>query len=176
MKTYKCNDGCCQIKINTCKYPKTFHRNFRKAGVFIFDPKKNKVLLVQSRGHLWGPPKGSLNMGEQDRNCAVREVKEETGLDISYNDFTKAMKIGRRAIIYYLEMDSCDVKVQDNIENNDVNGISWIKIPCLEQSIIEGKIVLNHYAKLVFFYFLKKVFPKVIWTKVQTKRKKKNVS
>lgn len=173
MQKYSCKKGCCHIQIKTYKHQKSFHRNYRKAGVFIYDPKQEKVLLVQSRGHLWGPPKGSLNFEEQDRNCAVREVKEETGLNISYDDFTKAMKISKRGIFYYLEMDACDIEVQDSIENNDANGITWIKIQCLEQSIIDGNIVLNHYAKLVFSHFLNKVFPKSSWIKVCNKRKKK---
>jgi ADP-ribose pyrophosphatase YjhB (NUDIX family) len=173
MQTYICKTGCCKIQIKTYKHQKKFHRNYRKAGVFIYDPKQEKVLLVQSRGHLWGPPKGSLNFEEQDRNCAVREVKEETGLNVSYDDFTKAMKISKRAIFYYLEMDACDIKVQDSIENNDANGITWIKISCLEKSIKDGNIVLNNYAKLVFAHFLNKVFPKSTWIKVGNKKNKK---
>lgn len=173
MQKYNCKKGCCQIQVKPYAHQKSFNCSYRKAGVFIYDPKQEKVLLVQSRGHLWGPPKGTLKFEEQDRNCAIREVKEETGLDISYNDFTKAMKISKRAIFYYIEMDACDIKVQDSIENNDANGITWIKISCLEQCIINGNIVLNHYAKLVFSYFLNKVFPKSAWVKVCNKRKKK---
>lgn len=44
-----------------------------------------KCLLV--RGHKkdasWGFPRGKLAAGETDQACAVREVWEETGLDIS---------------------------------------------------------------------------------------------
>ena len=81
--------------------------------------------------------------------CAVREVKEETGLDVSSNDFTNAVKIKNRAIYYYLEMDTCDINVQDSIEDNDANGITWIKLNCLCNAITDGNIVLNHYAKIV---------------------------
>jgi ADP-ribose pyrophosphatase YjhB (NUDIX family) len=152
MQTYYCKDKCCPVKIKTYKStPRYFNRNYRKAGVFIYDPKDDRVLLVQSRGHLWGPPKGTLNIGEQDKECAVREVKEETGLNISHNDFTKAVKIGNRAIYYYLEMDTCDLNVQDTIDDNDANGITWIKMKCLENAIYNGNIVLNHYAKIVFY-------------------------
>lgn len=174
MQTYYCRDGCCHVKIK--KYnprPRYFNRNYRKAGVFIYDPKENRVLLVQSSGHLWGPPKGTLNIGEQERHCAIREVKEETGLDISYDDFTKAVKIRNRAIYYYLEMDTCDINVQEHIENNDANGITWIKINCLENAIYDGNIVLNHYAKIVFNKLLNKKFTKSNWTIVCRKKNKK---
>lgn len=172
MKTYYCRDGCCPVKIKTYRpTPRYFNRNYRKAGVFIYDPQKDRVLLVQSRGHLWGPPKGTLNIGEQERHCAVREVKEETGLDISSDDFTKAVKISNRAIYYYLEMDTCDIEVQEGMEDNDANGITWIKMDCLENAISDGNIVLNHYTKIVFHKLMDRKFPKSNWTLVRRKKK-----
>lgn len=172
MKTYYCRDGCCPVKIKTYRpTPRYFSRNYRKAGVFIYDPQKDRVLLVQSRGHLWGPPKGTLNIGEQERQCAVREVKEETGLDISSDDFTKAVKIRNRAIYYYLEMDTCNIEVQEGMEDNDANGITWIKMDCLENAISDGNIVLNHYAKIVFHKLMDRKFPKSNWTLVRRKKK-----
>ena len=174
--THYCRDKCCKIFIKEYQpIPRYFNRNYRKAGVFIYDPKEDRVLLVQSRGHLFGPPKGSLNIGEQERQCAVREVKEETGLTISSDDFTKAVKIKNRAIYYYLEMDTCDIYVQDsklhNINDNDANGITWIKMKCLEHAISDGNIVLNHYAKIIFRVLMKKTFPKSNWTIVARKKK-----
>lgn len=172
MQTYYCKDGCCLVKIKTYNpIPRYFNRNYRKAGVFIYDPKEDRVLLIQSRGHLWGHPKGTLNIGEQEQHCAVREVKEETGLDISSDDFTKSVNIRNRAIYYYLEMDTCDLTVQDSIIDNDANGITWIKMKCLENAISDGNIVLNHYAKIVFYKLKNKTFPKSNWTIVQRKKK-----
>jgi ADP-ribose pyrophosphatase YjhB (NUDIX family) len=153
--------------------PRYFNRNYRKAGVFIYDPKEDRVLLVQSRGHLFGPPKGTLKIGEQERHCAVREVKEETGLDISSKDFKGWVKIRNRAIYYYLEMDTCDINVQDGMEDNDANGITWIKMDCLENAISDGNIVLNHYAKIVFNKIMNRKFTRSNWTLVQRRKKKK---
>ena len=172
MQVYHCNTGCCIVKIKTyTPHPRYFNRNYRKAGVFIYDPKKDSVLLVQSRGHLWGPPKGTLNIGESPQDCAVREVKEETGLNILAKNFTKYVKIRNRAIYYYLEMDSCEIKVQDTIEDNDANGITWIKLSCLEQAVFNGNIVLNHYAKIVFWKLLHRKFKKSNWILVGKKKK-----
>lgn len=171
--TYYCRNGCCEIFIK--KYisiPRYFNRKYKKAGVFIYDPKQDRVLLVQSRGHLFGPPKGSRKLGEQEKECAVREVKEETGLTISFNDFTQTVKIRNRAMYYYLEMDTCDIEVQDSIIDNDANGITWIKMKCLENEIIEGNIVLNHYAKIVFYKLMGKKFPKSKWVTVKRKKRR----
>lgn len=172
MQTYYCREGCCPVKIKTyMKTPRYFNRNYRKAGAFIYDPKEESVLLVQSRGHLWGPPKGTLNLGELEPNCAIREVKEETGLDIVTTDFKRAVKVRNNSIYYYIEMDMCEINVQNTIEDNDANGITWIKIKCLENAISDGNIVLNHYAKIVFHKLLNKNFPKSNWTIIQRKGK-----
>lgn len=174
MQTYYCRDRCCPVKIKTYNHrPRYFNRNYRKSGVFIYDPKEDRVLLVQSRGHLWGPPKGTLNIGEKEQQCAVREVKEETGLDISFNSFTKVVKIKNRSIYYYIEMDTCDITVQDHIEDNDANGVTWIKVNCLQNAIYDGNIVLNHYAKILFYTILNKKFFKSKWTVVNNKKERK---
>ena len=98
-------------------------------------------------------------------------MKEETGLDIVASDFSRAVKIRNRAIYYYIEMDMRELSVQDSIEDNDANGITWIKIKCLENAISDGNIVLNHYAKIVFKKLLNKTFPKSNWTIVQRKKR-----
>ncbi len=44
----------------------------------------NRILLVQGRRTgKWSFPKGHRNAGESHIECAVRETKEETGLDLS---------------------------------------------------------------------------------------------
>jgi 8-oxo-dGTP pyrophosphatase MutT (NUDIX family) len=172
VNTYFCKNKCCKIFIKRYNpIPRYFKHSHRKAGVFIYDPKQKRVLLVQSRGHLFGPPKGSLDLGEREEDGAVREVLEETGLNISSKDFLGFVRIKNRAIYYYLEKDTCDIKVQETIENNDANGITWIKIDCLEELIKNGNIVLNHYAKIVFYKILNKTFPKSNWITVCRKKK-----
>lgn len=43
-----------------------------------------KFLLVKSSGgNIWGIPKGVKEKGESDLEAALRELKEETGLDLS---------------------------------------------------------------------------------------------
>ena len=173
-RTYNCEKGCCQIKVS--EYKQNFWYKRRKgssvkAGVFIYDPEEKSVLLVQSRGLLWGCPKGTL---ESDKNettvdCAVREMKEETGIDVSPDKFLKITNIKNRAIYYYMEMKKCDVDVQTQ-EGNDANGITWIKITCLEDSINSGLIALNQHARIVFKKFMDKSFPKGDFKKVESRK------
>jgi len=172
MRVYNCAKGCCTIKISphSTHHPHRLQRIKKKAGVFVFDPKENRVLLVQSRGQFWGPPKGTLEENETDMQCAIREVEEETGLKIVPN-FTKVTKIKNRAVYYYMEMDSCPVYVQNDDKTNDANGITWIKIDCLEKFIEEGNISLNRHCKILFARFLNKLFPGTDFTRVSKKSK-----
>jgi ADP-ribose pyrophosphatase YjhB (NUDIX family) len=177
METFICPKGCCTIKIKPYTIPKDpFENSLRiqkKAGVFIYDPITDKVLLIQSRGNLWGPPKGTLQYGETERECAIREVKEETGLDISDNDFTRAVKIRNSAIYFYLERKECDVTVQDHILENDANGIGWIKPDCIEQCIDNGNITLSQHCRFVFNKIQEREFTQSTFILVERKKKSK---
>jgi len=132
------------------------HDNKRryKAGVFIYDPVKKKVLLVQSRGHLWGPPKGTMNDSESVEECAIREVKEETGLDVDPRNFTNFVSIKNRATYYYMEMEQCPVEAQVHIPGNDANGIGWINIDCLDELIGSDNISINQHCRHIIQKFL----------------------
>jgi mRNA-decapping enzyme subunit 2 len=156
----KCPDGCCTIKIkpyvNTNFQFQRSSKNNRKAGVFIYDPSCSKVLMIQSKGNLWGSPKGTVKQGETDIECAIREVKEETGIDVLESDFLRFVKIKNKAVYFYIEMLMCDVDVQDHIDENDANGIGWINIDCLEKIIKNGNIKLNQHSRFIFKKFLNK--------------------
>ena len=174
MNSYNCNKGCCSVDIATYVHKSRFLNSRRpkynkKAGVFIYDPNTTRVLLVQSRGQLWGPPKGTIEKGESDIECAVREVKEETGLDIDPSNFLRAIRVGNRAMYFYMEMDAVSVEVQNEMEDNDANGITWIKVECLKECIYDGHIILNRHAKIAFNHFLSVAFPKSTFTKVTRK-------
>lgn len=167
-EAYYCKNKCC--KIHTTFYKgknKGFNSNYKKAGVLIYDPKTDRILLVQSRGNLWGPPKGTMKKAETFMDCAIREVKEETGLSIKLTDKTMKVNVKNRAIYYYVEMDYRDINVQSQHDDNDANGITWIKLSCLKDIIYNGDIYLNHYCKIVIKYFLGVNFLKSKWKLVK---------
>ncbi len=53
------------------------------AGVIIIHPKTRDVLLIlQRQGKYWGFPKGHCEPGETSEQTALREIREEVGLEL----------------------------------------------------------------------------------------------
>lgn len=145
-----CMDGCC--KLLSQEYITNYSSNRRsrnKSGMIIYDPDADQLLLVQSRGNCWGPPKGTKNSSETYIECALREVKEETGLLFSSQTRYRRIYIRSNVVFYYTEMEKCDVNVQDHIPCNDANGITWIRPTCLYKMVMNGDICINWYCRRI---------------------------
>jgi hypothetical protein len=153
----KCPNGCCDIilkkKFNQENKYYYYNNHRKKAGAFIYDPETNKILLIQSNENLWGPPKGTLNFNETIKECAIREVYEETGLEITPENFTKALNIQNKATYFYMEKPICNVEIP-NIKDNDATGIMWINSNCLEKCVKNNIISLSKHCKITLNYFL----------------------
>jgi 8-oxo-dGTP pyrophosphatase MutT (NUDIX family) len=63
--------------------PRGHARDETSAGgvVFRLDAGRPSYLLIRDSYKNWGFPKGHIETGEQPETAALREVKEETGLD-----------------------------------------------------------------------------------------------
>lgn len=109
------------------------------------------VLLVQSRGQLWGPPKGSIQANETPLACAIRETKEETGFDVTEADFSGSVVIKTRALYYFTKVDRAlyHLHPQVDVVDNDANGIGWFRVDCLNRLITEGKIQINQHCRIL---------------------------
>lgn len=84
------------------------------AGGCIFDEAGRVLLQRRGDSHKWGFPGGAIELGETPEMAAIREVKEETGLDVRvgeligiYTDCDMAYPNGDQAqsicIVYELE-------------------------------------------------------------------------
>lgn len=142
-----------------CEFPESsveenrFSSKPQKAGIFITssneDSKTTKVLLVQSKGQFWGPPKGSLNPGETVIDAAIREVKEETGIEFDKENIGEIKASKGSCYYFHVNMDEIPVSIQTSIEDNDANGIGWFKVECLDNLIKSGKIQINQHCAML---------------------------
>ena len=133
MKLCYCEDKCCTVMIKP--YTLQDHKRRiinKKAGVFIYDSTEQKVLVIQSKGNLWGLPKGTFEQNENSVECAIRETYEETGIQLSQHNLGSCFYIRDQATYYFAELKMQNVEISNTIDN-DVNGIGWINVDCLQK-------------------------------------------
>ena len=101
----------------------------RKAGVFVYC--NNKILLTQSYNNFWGIPKGQMEQYDcTTKNCAERELKEETGISINLTDEHLYKILFDNCYIYKIKVDNMDIVDFNNLSNLDSTGIGWINFEC----------------------------------------------
>jgi len=109
----------------------------------------NEILLIFRRGK-WDLPKGKLDKGESLEECAIREVKEETGL--------KQIKLtGPLLITYHTYHEGTRFILKESHWYNMTTKSDQSLIPQMEEDITEIKWVKNEELKKYF----KNTFPSI---------------
>ena len=94
--------------------------------------KDDEVLLIKhNKGH-WDFPKGHMEEGETEKQTAVREVKEETNMDVEIISEQKYIasyiiqdkQVDKEVIFYLAKPLSLEIKPQET----EVSIVEWIKI------------------------------------------------
>ncbi len=84
-------------------------REFSAGGVLFRD---GEVLLIQNTSGVWTFPKGNIERGEKPADTALREVKEETGIEgkivdylgeVSYWYVFRGEKVFKKVYYYLME-------------------------------------------------------------------------
>ena len=93
---------------------------------------EGKVLLVKhNKGH-WDFPKGHVEEGETEEQTAIREVKEETNIDVEINSKYRYLnnyiiedkQIEKDVILFVAKPISLEIKAQEE----EVSNVKWIDI------------------------------------------------
>lgn len=106
----------------------------KSCGAIVYRKNKNQIelLLIKNRygGH-WSFPKGHMEGQETEVETALREVKEETGLDVCLQEGFRQMveyhpkPNVRKQVVYFLgEADSPQFKRQEE----EISRIIWSEI------------------------------------------------
>jgi 8-oxo-dGTP pyrophosphatase MutT (NUDIX family) len=107
-------------------------------GAIMIDKSLEYVLLVQgyfASTNSWGFPKGKVNECEKPIDCAIREVSEETGYDItgkvnekrSFSRYTNGKALTQLFVATDVEL---DFKFQPHA-NKEIRKIQWFRIELL---------------------------------------------
>ncbi|PXF46926.1 mRNA decapping complex subunit 2 [Gracilariopsis chorda] len=109
-------------------------------GAALLNPHMDKVLLVRGWGPTarWGFPKGKLAKDETELDAAIREVREETGFDMSpyVNDNTEyldSLSSGRPCRIFIVTNVSEDIKFETQTRK-EISDIEWVPLSALPDS------------------------------------------
>jgi 8-oxo-dGTP pyrophosphatase MutT (NUDIX family) len=122
----------------------------KSCGAIIIE--NGKTLLVQEAEGHWGFPKGHVEANETEEETAIREVKEETNLDV------KIQKDKRYEISYIVNDDSKKTVIlfgakkiggTESRQEEEINQIKW----CSFDEALE--IITYDNVKEVFREFLK---------------------
>ncbi len=115
---------------------------------------KNRVLLVRVRyfNDKWNIPGGMVDKGESFETAAKREVKEESGLEISEVEFIGSLYSEREykkdTVQYFIgETDNEDLV----IDNQEITGAGWFALDDLPHDRVsrvdEGVKLYNDWKK-----------------------------
>jgi len=87
---------------------------FRTSGCVI--EYEGKILFVhQVASDFWGFPKGSMMDGESTSECALREVREETGVELSHDQLIHKFD-WNKSRLYFVKLTSAPVVKIDGYE------------------------------------------------------------
>lgn len=113
----------------------------KSCGALVYRTKQEgvEILLLKHRfgGH-WSFPKGHVEHGETECETALREVKEETGLDIELLDgFRQSVEYYpkpsiKKEVVYFLGYAENDtIKRQEE----EISEICWVKLDDAHKSV-----------------------------------------
>lgn len=114
----------------------------------INDPNKYNILIIkQKNGNKWGLPKGHCEEEEDIENGAIREIREETGIDFNkldegvdylkinyydyFNNYGHSKNIKKITFFMYVLLKRGYLLKKYNTDSEEIKDTTWINIPRL---------------------------------------------
>jgi 8-oxo-dGTP pyrophosphatase MutT (NUDIX family) len=98
----------------------------KKCGIIFFNTEENKYLLVQGKkSGKWGFPKGHQESKETEKETAIRELHEETGIIISADELNE--KIRFKNNVYFKVFSDCKPNIKI-VDTNEILKVAWFTL------------------------------------------------
>ena len=131
-----------------------------RCAVYLFLIKDGKIFLIRRRNTGWedgkyGVPAGHLEPGETVKEAAIREAKEEAGIEINIKHLDLVHTMHRRANFEYIDLFFVVNKWQGepkNKEEDKADDGNWFPITNLPENILlHLEKALNDYKNNITF-------------------------
>ena len=120
-------------------------RPFVGVGVVIF--KGEKILLAERNrrpnGKMWSIPGGAQELGETAEEAAIREIREETDLEINILGLVDVVDVIRRDIegkveYHYTLVDFyAEWLSGEAVANDDVSDVKWVRLSEISDEFLQ---------------------------------------
>ena len=105
-------------------------KKVKSCGCIVIE--NNKVLLIQQKKGNWGFPKGRVEKNESECETAIKEVKEETNIDVIIEDKNKkyidtyySKKDEFKEVVLFLgKRIGGEIKPQEN----EIKNVEWVDL------------------------------------------------
>ena len=106
----------------------------KSCGAIIIN--ENKILVVKQKSGFYGFPKGHIEKNETEKITAIREVKEETNIDIEIDDnlrFSISYLVNgniNKEVVYFVGYPkNTNIKIQEQ----ELESAQWIELEKVEE-------------------------------------------
>lgn len=106
----------------------------KSCGAIIIN--ENKILVVKQKSGFYGFPKGHIEKNETEKITAIREVKEETNIDIEIDDNLRFSifylvngNINKEVVYFVGYPKNTNIKIQEQ----ELESAQWLDIEKVEE-------------------------------------------
>lgn len=97
------------------------------AGAIVLD-KNNRILVIKGIGGIWSLPKGRRKDGETIYEAALREAREESGIDLKTETPIAYIKLSYGSYyLFKLKKSYVDIQLERPSTPEEVLEVQWIK-------------------------------------------------